>query len=97
MNLLRYDIVIVLDSFFAKMFLAYFYTIPPSFAVSHEPDIVIPAHPKEDTSEIVGENMFTDPLLSHSFWIGYSGRSEYILARLSNSSTASSNLFNTMT
>jgi len=95
MNLLRYDIVVVLDGLFAKMFLTYFYAIPPSFAVSHEPDIVIPAHPEEGTLEIVEEYMFTDPLLSHSFWMGYSGRSEYILARLSNSSTASSNLFTT--
>jgi len=35
--------------------------------------------------------------LSHSFWIGYSGRSEYIFALFSNSSIASSNLFRATT
>ena len=67
MNLLRHDIVIVLDGLFAKMFLAYLPPIPPSFSVSHEPEIVIPVHPEEVTLEIVEENMFTDPQLSHSF------------------------------
>jgi len=37
----------VLDRLFAKVFLAYLPTIPPSFTVSHEPKIVIPAHPEE--------------------------------------------------
>ena len=36
-----------------------------------------------------------DPVLSHSFLIGWYGRSEYFVARISNSSTASSSLFST--
>ena len=47
MNLLRYDVMMVLDCLLAKVFLAYLPTIPPSFTVSHEPKIVIPAHPEE--------------------------------------------------
>ena len=44
MNLLQQDVVIVLDSFLAKISMSKFPTVRPAFSVSHEGNVVIPAH-----------------------------------------------------
>ena len=47
MNLFQQHVVIVFDRFLAEILMGYFPTIDPAFSVSHEGNIVIPAHSGE--------------------------------------------------
>jgi len=44
MDLLQQDVVIVLDRFLAEILMGDFPTIEPAFSISHEGNVVIPAH-----------------------------------------------------